>query len=61
MPQSAIIKKDGATYVKTLEKGYFEELTPVTVYKYDKGMAILKLDDENNKKLSSGTTIKVYP
>ena len=61
VPQSAIIKKDGATYVKTLEKGYFEELTPITVYKYDKGMAILKLDDENNKKLSSGTTIKVYP
>ncbi|MDO4287656.1 MAG: hypothetical protein Q4C55_00575 [Eubacterium sp.] len=61
VPQSSIVKQDGETYVKTLEKGYFEDLLPVDVYKYEDGMAILKTDSEKNEALSSQTTIKVYP
>lgn len=61
IPQSAIIKKDGATFIKTLERGYFEEEIAVNVYKYDKGMAVLKLDNEVNKAIESGTTIKMFP
>lgn len=61
IPQSAIVKKDGQTYVKTVEKGYFEELIPVDVYTYQDGTAILKPDTENNSALSSSMTIKVYP
>ncbi len=61
VPQSSIVKQDGETLVKTLEKGYFEDLIPVDVYKYEDGMAILKTDSEKNAMLSSETTIKVYP
>ncbi|MEG0495124.1 MAG: hypothetical protein RR564_02530 [Eubacterium sp.] len=61
VPQSAIVKKDEKTYVKTLEKGYFEDLIEVDINKYEKGMAILSLDSEKNKNLSSGMTIKIYP
>lgn len=61
VPQSAIVKKDGETFVKVVEKNYFEELVPVAVYKYDQGQAILKLTDEANHALNEGMSIKIYP
>lgn len=60
IPQSAVFKKDGKTYIKAIEKDYFEELIPVTVYKYEKGNAILKINEENTD-ISEGMMIKIYP
>ncbi len=59
IPQSAIIEKDNKTYIQLLEKGYFTEEVEVHVTSYDKGNAILSLND--NPDLNSGTSIKIYP
>ncbi len=61
IPQSAIVNQDGQTYVRTLSKGYFEELVPVDVATYDGGRAILRVSSEKNQALSESITIKVYP
>ena len=59
VPQSAIIRQDGKTYLRTEEKGYFTEQIEVTVDRYDGGKAVLKKAD--NSGLKNGLTIKVFP
>lgn len=59
VPQTAVIRRDGKTYLQLLEKGYFKEEVEVKVSRYDKGKAILSYED--NPDLRNGNTIKIYP
>ncbi|MGI6109818.1 MAG: hypothetical protein ACOYB8_08295 [Eubacteriaceae bacterium] len=59
LPQSAIIRQDGKTYVQSIEKGYFKEQVEVKVNRYDSGKAILKVSE--NDSLKNGLSIKIFP
>lgn len=59
VPQSAIIKKSGQTYLKILKKNYFTSLQKVKVDKYEKGKAIMRVVE--NPDLAVGTAYKIYP
>lgn len=59
VPQSAIIRNEDKNYIQILQKGYFVNEVEVNVQTYDRGKAILKVEDNPN--LKAGTTIKIYP
>lgn len=59
VPQSAVTKKDGKTYLTTVAKEYFTEKIPVKISKWENGKAILRMSE--NPKLPVGTPYRVYP
>lgn len=59
VPQSAVTKQNGETYLTTTTKAYFNQKVKVTVEKVENGNAVLRVSD--NPDLSVGTPYRVYP